>query len=121
MDTIKLPDYVTPEYLATLTLCRGAGNGSDSRCGQQEINKWLGLDPKSYEIRPHDASVAEVLMAGVGALRGLPTIIDSETLKAAKEPLEKLALDRDRALADTTGAPSPVALIVDLLDMQEAL
>src|SRR3990167_5624276 len=50
---LAIPTYVTPDYLASLALCHGRGDGTPGhRCVVQEIRAWLDLDPAKDDIPP---------------------------------------------------------------------
>ena len=47
----QLPEYVTPEYLQSLCLIKGKGDGtSGQRCAIQEVRAWLDLDASMDEV-----------------------------------------------------------------------
>jgi len=58
-----LPEYVTPEYLASLRLRRGCGSGNEGDCCViQERRRWDGLNAASYDIPETDSLVVGKLL-----------------------------------------------------------
>lgn len=123
MTTPTLPAYVTPDYLASLTLRAGLGTGAPGdRCALQEVRAWLGLPAASDKIPPCVCPV-------IGPLAIRANDLDAATRAALVPLLPRLlgsrgspALDRRRrwALVDwTIRAAAPVRL--DAIAAREGL
>lgn len=67
-----LPEYVTPDYLANLELCKGVGSGEKGECcAIQERRRWDGLNSESDEIPTTDSYVVGRLIISINDSSGV--------------------------------------------------
>ena len=98
-----IPFYVTAEYLQSLTLISGVGNGTaGQRCAMQEVRAWLDLDAASDEVPACVCPVIGRMVIGLNdaapatraSLRSrLPAIIGTRGSDALSRARAYLALD----------------------------
>jgi len=98
-----IPFYVTAEYLQSLTLISGVGNGTaGQRCAMQEVRAWLDLDAASDEVPACVCPVIGKMIIGlndaapatrVALLFRLPAIIGTRGRPALSRARAYLARD----------------------------
>jgi len=98
-----IPFYVTAEYLQSLTLISGVGNGTaGQRCAMQEVRAWLDLDAASDDVPACVCPVIGRMVIGLNdaapatraSLRSrLPAIIGTRGSDALSRARAYLALD----------------------------